>query len=109
MGDIPTHGSDRTANLKPFKPGQSGNPNGRPKWLKEVREGLRSLLPDAQRRLGDVIRNGSDKDSTAAAKVVLEYTISKPKQTHRVEGKGGDPLAVLTPEQLVAFVKGEKP
>lgn len=83
------------------------NPGGQPKWLKGVREGLRALLPEAQRRLGEIIRSGSDKDSTVAARVVLEYTVPKPKQTHRVEGKGSDLLAALTPEQLVAFVKGE--
>ncbi len=95
-------------NLRPWKPGESGNKDGGPKWLKEIRNGLRSLLPETMDRLGEIIRNGSDKDSTAAARVVLEYTVPKPKQTHRVEGKGGDPLAVLTPDQLVEFIKGRK-
>jgi hypothetical protein len=92
-----------------FAGGGSANPGGQAKWLKEIRAGLRSLLPEAKNRLGEIIRSGSDKDSTAAAKVVLEYTVPKPKQTHRVEGKGGDPLALLSPEQLVEFIKGRKP
>lgn len=92
-----------------FKPGKSGNPGGKPKWLKAARESLQSLTPLARKTLRQVMKNGADKDKVAAAKTVLEFTVPKPRQTHRVEGKGGDPLAVLTPEQLVAFVKGEKP
>lgn len=94
---------------KPFKKGESGNPGGAPKWLKEVREGLKSLHPAAKQRLTSIIADGSDKDATAAIRVVYEYTVPKPKQTHRVEGKNGDPLASLTAEQLVAFVTGRKP
>lgn len=94
---------------KPFKKGQSGNPGGKPKWLKAARESLQALTPLARKTLRAVMKNGADKDKVAAAKTVLEFTVPKPKQTHRVEGKGGDPLAVLTPEQLVAFVKGKKP
>lgn len=91
-----------------FKPGQSGNPGGKPAWLKKVRQSLQGLTPLARKTLRDVMKAGADKDRVAAAKTVLEYTVPKPRQTHRVEGKGGDPLAVLTPEQLVAFVKGSK-
>lgn len=92
----------------PFPKGKSGNPGGQPKWLREVRDGLRSLAPKAYRRLESIIDTGSDKDATAAAKVVFEYTLPKPKQTHRVEGKNGDPLAALTDVQLVAFIAGKK-
>lgn len=93
---------------KPFRPGQSGNPDGQPKWLKGVRESLKSLTPLARKTLREVMKTGQDKDRVAAAKTVLEYTVPKPKQTHRVESGGKDALAGLTPEQLVAFIKGEK-
>lgn len=92
-----------------FARGKSPNPGGQAKWLKEVRQSLRDLTPLAAKTLKQVMEEGAkDSDKTAAAKVVLEYTVPKPKQTHRVEGKGGDPLASLTAEQLVAFVTGRK-
>ena len=90
-----------------YAPGKSPNPGGQAKWLQPIKADLRKGVPKVLNRLMGIIENGSDKDATAAGKVWLEYSLPKPKQTHRVEGKGGDPLAVLTPEQLVAFVKGE--
>ena len=93
----------------PFQKGTSGNPSGRPKWLKGVVDGLKKLHPAAETRLASIITHGADKDAAAAIRVLYDFTIPKPKQTHRVEGKGGDPLALLTPEALVAFVTGKKP
>lgn len=92
----------------PFPKGKSGNPGGQPKWVKEVREALRTCVKKGAARLEEIIVTGSDKDAVAAMKVAAEFSLAKPKQTHRVEGKGGDPLQVLTAEQLVAFVTGKK-
>lgn len=87
----------------------SPNPGGQPKWVKEIRDGLRALHPAALTRLTAIIRDGEDKDANAAIRLVYDFSLPKPKQTHRVEGKGGDPLASLTAEQLVALVTGRKP
>lgn len=87
----------------------SPNPGGQPKWVKEVRDSLRALHPVARERLETIITNGEDKDANVAIRIVYDFSLPKPKQTHRVEGGGRDALAGLTPEQLVAFVKGEKP
>jgi len=93
-----------------FGAGNSANPGGQPRWLKSVRESLKTLTPLARDTLQHVMENAAkDSDKVAAAKVVLEFTVPKPKQTHRVEHKGQDPLAGLTPEEIVRFVKGEKP
>jgi hypothetical protein len=96
---------------RPFKKGESGNPGGGPKWLKGVRESLKSLTPLAAKTLKDIMENtdAKDADRAKAADVVLKYTVPLPKQTHRVEGKGGDPLALMSAEALVAFVTGKKP
>lgn len=93
-----------------FKPGQSGNPGGQPAWLKKVRQSLRGLTPLARKTLREVMKNApKDGDKVRAAEVVLKYTVPQPKQRVEVSRGGNDPLAGLTPEQLVAFVKGEKP
>lgn len=92
-----------------FGAGNNAGTGGEAGWLKKVRKDLRALLPSATNTLLRVMGSEDEKAATTAAKVVLEFTVPKPRQTHRVEGKGGDPLAVLTAEQLVAFVKGEKP
>lgn len=109
MSDNSSQGKGGSENLIKFKKGQSGNPGGQPKWLKEVRDALRTCAERGAVRLMEIIENGEHKDVIAATRLAVEYTIRKPKQTHRVEGKGSDLLAALTPEQLVAFVKGEKP
>jgi hypothetical protein len=87
----------------------SANPGGQPKWVKEVRDSLRALHPVARDRLEAIITQGEDKDATAAIRIVYDFSLPKPKQTHRVESDGKDALGGLTPEQLVAFVKGQKP
>lgn len=103
----------------PYPKGKSGNPGGQPKWVKKVRDALKKDANVARRLLNRVMR-GKDilggaearevkvSDSVKAAEVVLKFTLPMPKQTHRVEGKGGDPLGVLTAEQLVAFLTGRK-
>lgn len=92
-----------------FKKGVSGCPGGQPKWLRDVRTALRELTPVAVKTLKEIMENSESKDAdrAKAADVVLKYTVPLPKQTHRVEGKGGDPLALLSAEALVAFVKGK--
>lgn len=81
---------------------------GAASWLTKIRRDLRDGVPLAQATLMRVMKGGTDKDATSAAKVWLEFSVPKPKQTHRVEGRNGDPLGVLTPEQLVAFITGKK-
>lgn len=93
-----------------FGPNNAANPGGKPKWLNALRAALQKDAGLARRTLRKVMTNAESKDAdkVAAAGVVLKYTVPPPKQTHRVEGKGGDPLASLTAEQLVAFIKGGK-
>jgi hypothetical protein len=47
-------------NLRPFKPGQSGNPGGRPKLPPEFKAALKELTPDALELLGQVVRGALD-------------------------------------------------
>jgi len=76
--------SDRAAHLKDyrFKPGQSGNPNGRPKsavrramLVKHRRDAVATLLQ---------LMRSADKDATRldAVKLLLAYTDGPPNGVH---------------------------
>jgi len=83
-----------------FKPGESANPGGRPKWAK---------ISEAMRRFGDAgsvpnnpktvaeqlaaaaIRRARTK-SDRALELVMDRTEGKVPQAHEVSGPGGSPL-----------------
>jgi DnaJ-domain-containing protein 1 len=93
-----------------FGPNNAANPGGQTKWLKAFRVALQKDTALARRTLRKVMKSdlSKDADKVAAAGVVLKYTVPLPKQTHKIEGKGGDPLALMSAEALVAFVTGKK-
>lgn len=66
-----------------WKPGQSGNPSGRPKSTKEQLEALslaRKGSPDAMREAIRMMQQAEDKLRIQAMKLVLEYGLGKPTQ-----------------------------
>lgn len=75
---------------RPFQPGQSGNPSGRPKATPEQKDALaaiRDLAPEASSVLLSVMR---DERSPAAARlraveIVLERTYGKAEASLRVD------------------------
>src|SRR5205823_2700503 len=64
----PKQPAPRTA----FKPGQSGNPGGRPRELKEVREAAREHTAEAIERLAHWMRSDDPRASPAAAQALLD-------------------------------------
>lgn len=90
-----------------FAPGRSPNPGGQAAWLKPIRDELRKGSAEAVTRLRRIVAKGSDKDANIAAKVLLEFAVPKPKQTHHVK-HSGDPLAPMSPEELRDFVLASK-
>lgn len=86
----------------------TANPGGMPKWLKEVRQGLKDMHPGAKARLASIIANGSDKDAATAIRVLYDFTLPKPKVRVKVEGAPDSPFAGLSLEDLLALGRGVK-
>lgn len=66
-----------------FKPGQSGNPNGRPKVIGHLRDLARAHTEDALRTLAEICTNADAPHSArvAAASAILDRGYGKPTQT----------------------------
>lgn len=70
-----------TGNLRPWKPGVSGNPRGRPKVAEEVRTLARAHGQRAFERLLELIDDPDPRVALMAAKEVLDRAYGKPAQT----------------------------
>ena len=74
-------------NLKPFKPGQCGNPNGRPKKEFSLTEGMREFLsehdPDKKKLRKDILVEQTYKQAIkgdiAAIKMIFNYLEGMPQ------------------------------
>lgn len=85
-----------------WKPGQSGNPGGRPKEVAEVREAARQHTPEAIRTLVTLMRKGKpDRARAAAAEALLDQAWGRPMQPQELSGPGGVPLDLLRRMQAI--------
>jgi len=86
-----------------FKPGQSGNPGGRPKTtITVMRNGQPVLMSVAELArehteacilaLAAIVGAGNNADRNQAAKLLLEFGWGKPKQSLELAGPGGGPI-----------------
>jgi hypothetical protein len=78
-----------------FKPGQSGNPNGRPKKLPKLDELLADVLGEdkdgieAAKAILMALRAKATKGDVRAAEVLLDRAYGKSKQTVDLNHSGG--------------------
>jgi len=94
--------SERTAGIKPYswKPGQSGNPSGRPKRQPIIDE-LRKVLDQGTDvpgetvadRLAALLVKHASKGNGQFMKLILEYVAGKP--TEHIDVQGGGVTLVL--------------
>jgi hypothetical protein len=92
------HGRDKTK----WKPGQSGNPGGRPKEEREVLELARQHSPEAIRKLVEWMRSDSSKASIMACQALLDRAFGKPAQAVAVSGS----LTHSYDQALLALLNG---
>jgi Family of unknown function (DUF5681) len=97
--------SGRFENLRPWKPGQSGNPGGRPK-RRLIDEALEELLLGNDSELSLAIAKKllarAKRGEVKAIQLVAERVQGKPKRNLEISGPGGGPLDIhnMTNEEL---------
>jgi hypothetical protein len=96
---IPRRPAPRTA----WKPGQSGNPGGRPRELADVKALAREHTTEAIATLVDLMRTGkTDSARAAAASELLSRAWGKPSLPLLHEN--GPPQLILTDEQHASLI-----
>ena len=104
----------RAAPSTAFKPGQSGNPNGRPKIPPELREAAKSAAPEALQVAIDLMRNPAVEpaDRLRAVSIVLDRAYGKPVQATEISGPDGGPImheaatvGAMSDEELRRYVE----
>ena len=94
-GNTGRNSQPKTDHLNPWKPGQSGNPSGRPKIPEEVKEILRAATPKAAQVLLEILHN-PEEPSKLRAEVA-------DKILDRVYGKAAQAIDVTTDGQPINF------
>jgi hypothetical protein len=105
--DKPGNRRGRVENLKPWKPGQSGNPGGRLKKLPitdTIREALAKDMgagKTAADIIVEVLLAAAKKGDITAIREIADRAEGKPVQVSQLQGPGGGPIPIdhLTQEE----------
>ncbi len=85
---MPIDPNGQTRGLIPFKPGQSGNPAGRPKGFKSFKERCQEFM---EREGIDQLLKMAQRGDAFALRTLAEYGFGKP-QGHVDVTTGGEPM-----------------
>jgi hypothetical protein len=91
----------RLANLRPFKPGQSGNPGGRSKAQIDVRNAARDYTLEAIDTMVLVMRNGKPSEAAMAANGLLDRGWGKPQRQVEADPRVNTPREMSREEILL--------
>jgi hypothetical protein len=108
---LPTHGKaqGRVANLKPWRPGVSGNPAGRAKLPAEIREAALAHTPRAIEVLAEVMNDTKTPPATRvmAADKIMDRALGKAPQQVDVKGEKRDLLEYSIADLVaIAYQRG---
>ena len=80
--DTPEVSSDRMSKRPAhlWKPGQSGNPGGKPRGVAELRRKLLRLEPKARKRLMELIESANEEVAFKALALYFAYVLGKPPE-----------------------------
>ena len=81
---MPAESSANAERGRPFKPGQSGNPGGRPKMPEEMRQILREAGPELARKLLTYTEHSNPKIAMWAITEALDRAYGKPVQAQDI-------------------------
>lgn len=98
----PSETPKRKAPKSAFKPGQSGNPGGRPKAVRELLEVARAACPETLAYLVRV-RDDEGEETRArleAGKILLAYGLGAPPKQPEA-----DPIESMSDDELVSKVR----
>lgn len=93
-----------------YKPGQSGNPNGRPPKGYSITEWFKNMLnskPEVKDAIGKSILKKALEGDTTAQKMVWQYMDGMPKQTVDLGNKDDKPFYVELPRKMVTPPKAD--
>ena len=80
---------------KGFKPGQSGNPGGRPKQIKVFKERCQAFMDEEGiDLLIKIAQSPRDKDRFKALELIAAYSWGKPKQGVELTGDEGNDINI---------------
>jgi hypothetical protein len=107
-------GIRRERGSMPWKPGQSGNPNGRPKkefaFKTAIIQALRVKGPDGvpyRRRIARKLVELADQGNIEAIKILLERVDGKVVERREIAGPEGAPLELRVVERIVRVAEGD--
>ena len=89
---------------RPFPPGMSGNPKGRPKdsisLTSAIKRRLRELTPDGKREAIEMLADNIIQDALDSSdnmrKLIWNYIDGLPKQSTKIEIEGELPVRVIS-------------
>ena len=93
----------RKANLRPWQPGQSGNPKGRKKLDHDAVQYCRDASQPVLKRLKNIaLHSPSEKNAIAAGNSILDRAWGRPKQQLSIENPANAPdlLQYADPDTL---------
>lgn len=70
----------KQANKGSFKPGQSGNPDGRKRVPKDIKKAFEAQTMSALNTLVDILNNGRPNEKLKAAEIILDRSLGKATQ-----------------------------